>query len=67
MVKAGADRPVDLLLYRQLTIKQDAEVTDSVGQFDDGHADFKSTVFQFQLTERGSRTAPDKLDLGALS
>jgi len=65
MVEAGADRPADMLLPGQLTVKQDAEVADSVGRFKKGRSDFQTTVFRFQPTERGSRAEPDKVRLGA--
>jgi len=68
MVKAGADRPDDMLLHGQLTIKQDAKVAvaDNVGQFNDGREDVDSMVFRFQSTERGLTAEPDKLRLGGI-
>ena len=68
MVKAGADRPDDMLLHGQLTIKQDAKVAvaDNVGQFNDGREDVDSMVFWFQSTERGLTAEPDKLRLGGI-
>jgi len=66
MVKAGADRPADMLLHGQLTIKQDAKVANNVGQFNYGREDVDSMVFRFQSTERGLTAEPDKLRLGGI-
>jgi len=45
MVKAGADRLADMMLYGQLAVKQDAKVAD-VSQFHDVRTDFQCRVFR---------------------
>jgi len=55
-----------MTLHGQITVEQDAKVTNDVSRLNDGRADLKDTMFLCQMAQGSLRAEPDKLCLGGI-